>query len=37
VTKGMDLVIGLAIALLFAIISSFVGLSWGNWMKKVVR
>ncbi len=36
-TKGLDLVKGLSIAFLFAIISSFVGFSWGNWMKKVVR
>jgi hypothetical protein len=33
----MDLVIGLSIALGLAIVSAFVGLSWGNWMKKIVR
>ncbi len=37
VTTGMNLVIGLAIALGISVFSSFVGLSWGNWMKKIVR
>jgi hypothetical protein len=37
ISSGMDLVIGLSIALGLAIVSAFVGLSWGNWMKKIVR
>jgi len=37
ISTGMDLVIGLLIALGISIFSSLVGLSWGNWMKKIVR
>ena len=37
VSSGMDLVIGLSIALGLSIVSAFVGLTWGNWMKKIVR
>jgi hypothetical protein len=37
VSTGLDLVKGLAIALLIAILSSHIGLSWGNWMKKIMR
>lgn len=37
IATGKDLIIGLTIALGIAIFSSFVGLSWGNWMKKIVR
>lgn len=34
---GLELVRGLAIALVLAVASSRVGLLWGNWMKKVRR
>jgi hypothetical protein len=37
ITTGMALVKGLAIAVAIAILSSRVGLSWGDWMKKVQR
>ncbi|MXV15966.1 hypothetical protein [Hufsiella ginkgonis] len=37
VASGVYLVKGMAIALVAAIISSFVGLSWGSWMKSVKR
>jgi hypothetical protein len=37
ITKGAALVKGLAIALVIAVLSARVGLSWGGWMKKIVR
>jgi len=35
--SGSELAIGLAIALVIAILSSRVGYAWGNWMKKIMR
>ncbi|HEY9046384.1 MAG TPA: hypothetical protein VIN08_10835, partial [Ohtaekwangia sp.] len=37
VSSGMDLTKGLAIALVIAILISRVAISWGQWMKKIVR
>ncbi|CAN5148726.1 hypothetical protein BH09BAC3_BH09BAC3_25400 [soil metagenome] len=37
VSSGWDLVGGLGIALGLAMISSAIGITWGNWMKKIVR
>lgn len=37
VSSGMDLIKGLALALMIAILSSRVGQSWGSWMKKIMR
>ena len=34
---GLNLTKGIFIALIVAVLSSRVGVSWGNWMKKVVR
>lgn len=36
-SSGFELIKGLIIAILFAIISARIGLSWGNWMKQVRR
>jgi hypothetical protein len=36
-TYGWDLIKGLAIAVGIGILTSRVGLSWGNWMKQVKR
>jgi hypothetical protein len=37
VSSGMKLVKGLAMALVIAILSSRTGLSWGTWMKRIMR
>ncbi len=37
VSSGWDLVAGLGIAFGLALISSAIGITWGNWMKKIVR
>ena len=36
-STGMDLFVGLSIAFGLALLSSLVGITWGNWMKRIVR
>lgn len=37
VSTGLDLLTGVAIAIAIGVLSSRTGLSWGQWMKKIVR
>ena len=37
ITKGSALIVGLLIAAAIAFLSARTGLTWGNWMKKIVR
>jgi hypothetical protein len=37
VSSGINLIKGIAIALLIAILSAHTGLAWGHWMKKIMR
>jgi hypothetical protein len=37
VSSGINLIKGIAIALLIAILSARTGLAWGHWMKKIMR
>lgn len=37
ISSGVDLAKGLGVALVIAVLSARVGLTWGNWMKRIMR